>query len=98
MTLLLNAFRGRWRRGFELWALSIATLLAVLFAYYSCKLAWQSHEFHDISTSNDATPLWIPQILMAVGTGVLFIAFIDEWVLELRGQRNKHEGQETHHE
>ena len=87
VTLLLNAFRGRWRRGFELWALGIATLLAVLFAYYSCKLAWQSHEFHDISTGSDATPLWIPQIAMALGTVVLALAFVDELVMELLGRR-----------
>ena len=68
-------------------ALAIATLLAVLFAVYSCKLAWPSHEFHDISTSSDATPLWIPQIAMAVGTVVLAIAFVDELVLELLNQR-----------
>ena len=48
---------------------------------------WQSHQFHDISTGNDATPLWLPQLAMAVGTAVLAIAFIDELVLELRGQR-----------
>ncbi|MFN4120261.1 TRAP transporter small permease [Acidovorax sp.] len=87
VTLLLNALRGRWRRGFELWALGIATLLAVLFAYYSCKLAWQSHEFHDISTGSDATPLWIPQIAMALGTVVLALAFVDELVMELLGRR-----------
>ena len=90
VTLLLNALRGRWRRGFELWALGIATLLAVLFAYYSCKLAWQSHEFHDISTGSDATPLWIPQIAMALGTVVLALAFVDELMLELMGRRTRH--------
>jgi hypothetical protein len=31
--------------------------------------------------------LWIPQIGMAVGTVILAIAFIDELVLELRGER-----------
>ena len=65
----------------------VATLLALLYAFYSCKLAWQSHEFHDISTSSDATPLWIPQVAMAVGTVILAIAFIDELVLELLGRR-----------
>ena len=53
----------------------------------SCRLAWQSYTFHDISTSNDATPLWLPQLSMALGTVVLAIAFIDELVLELRGER-----------
>ena len=65
----------------------MASLLALLFAAYSCKLAWQSHEFHDISTSNDATPLWIPQIAMALGTVILAIAFIDELVLEILNKR-----------
>ncbi|MFY3385191.1 TRAP transporter small permease [Paracidovorax sp. MALMAid1276] len=89
VTLLLNALKGGWKRGFEVWSLAIATLLAVLFAYYSCKLAWQSHEFHDISTSSDATPLWIPQLAMALGTVVLAIAFVDELVMELLGRRSR---------
>ena len=54
---------------------------------FPTRLAWQSHDFNDISTGNDATPLWIPQIAMAVGTIVLLIAFIDEFVLEWRGLR-----------
>ena len=58
-----------------------------MFAFYSCKLAWQSHVFNDISTGNDATPLWIPQIAMAAGSVVLVLAFIDELVLEMRGLR-----------
>jgi TRAP-type C4-dicarboxylate transport system permease small subunit len=52
-------------------------------------LSWQSHLFHDISTSNDATPLWIPQLSMAAGNVILLIAFIDEFVLELRGKRKQ---------
>ena len=75
----------------EMWSLSVAGRLAALFAYYACRLGWQSHEFNDMSTSNDATPLWIPQLSMAVGAVILLIAFIDEWVLELLGQRS-HEG------
>lgn len=67
--------------------MAIATLLAMLFAAYSCKLAWQSYEFNDISTGSDATPLWIPQIAMGLGTVVLAIAFLDELVLEILGRR-----------
>ena len=87
VTLVINALSGASRKALEVWALSAAFLLALLFAYYSCKLAWQSYDFHDISTGNDATPLWIPQLSMAWGTIVLAIAFLDELVLELRGQR-----------
>ena len=87
VTLLLNFLKGGAKKAFEIWALAIATLLALLFSAYSCKLAWQSHEFHDISTSSDATPLWIPQIAMALGTVILAIAFLDELVLEMMGKR-----------
>ncbi len=58
-----------------------------LFAYYSVRLAYQSWDFNDVSTGNDATPLWIPQLTMAAGTLVLFVAFVDELVLEWRGAR-----------
>jgi TRAP-type C4-dicarboxylate transport system permease small subunit len=87
VTLVLNSLHGRARHGLELWALAVASLLALLFAVYSAKLAWQSYTFHDISTGNDATPLWLPQLTMAAGTWVLVVAFIDELVLEWRGQR-----------
>lgn len=97
VTLLLGRLRGRSERALQLWALSVAVLLAALFAWYSVRLAWQSHAINDVSTGNDATPLWIPQISMAVGTVVLLIAFVDEWVLELRGHRREHVPQEALH-
>ena len=87
VTLLLAALKGKPRHALEVWALFAACLLALLFAGYSCKLAWQSYVFHDVSTSNDATPLWLPQLAMAIGTVVLAIAFVDELVLEIRGRR-----------
>jgi TRAP-type C4-dicarboxylate transport system permease small subunit len=87
VTLLIGRLQGTAKRALELWALFAASLLAVLFAFYSARLAWQSHRFHDISTANDATPLWIPQLTMALGTLVLAIAFVDEFVLEWRGRR-----------
>ena len=97
VTLLIGSLAGSWRRGFEVWALFAAALLAGLSAFYSCKLAWQSYTFHDISTSNDATPLWIPELTMAIGTVVLAIAFVDELVLELRGERVVPTSEEASH-
>ena len=87
VTLLLAALTGGARRALELWALGAASLLAGLSAFYAVKLAWQSHAFNDVSTGNDATPLWIPQLAFAVGSIVLAIAFVDEWQLEWRGKR-----------
>ena len=98
VTLILGKLQGGARRAIELWSLTVAVFLAGLLSFYAWRLAWQSHSFNDISTSSDATPLWIPQILMGLGTTVLLIALIDEWVLELRGQRLRPTGGEAHHE
>jgi TRAP-type C4-dicarboxylate transport system permease small subunit len=87
VSLILEHAGVRARRGLELFALVVATILAGSFAFYSVRLAWQSWQFNDISTGNDATPLWIPQLTMAIGTIVFFIAFVDELVLEWRGAR-----------
>ena len=87
VTLLLGRLQGRAKRVLELWALGAATALASLLAVYSMRLAWQSHSFNDISTSNDATPLWLPQLAMAAGTLMLVLALADEWLLEWRGLR-----------
>ena len=97
VTLLLTALHGKTRHALEIWALFAASALAALSAYYSCRLAWQSHAFHDISTSNDATPLWLPQLAMAAGTLILFVAFVDELVLELRGARVQRVSDEAMH-
>lgn len=87
VTLVLTLVGSRTRRALELVSLLLALLLAGLFAYYSVRLAWQSYVFNDISTASDAMPLWIPQLSMAAGTLIFFVAFIDHLVLELSGQR-----------
>ncbi len=90
VTLVLNAASPRVRRALEIFSLGAATLLAALFAYYSARFAWQSYLFNDISTGNDAIALWIPELSMVVGSFILLIAFIDEFVLELLGRRQHH--------
>jgi TRAP-type C4-dicarboxylate transport system permease small subunit len=87
VTLLLDHVGTGAHRALELWALAVASGLAALFAFYSVRLAFQSWEFNDISTASDATPLWIPQLAMGVGTLVLLVALVDELVLEARRRR-----------
>lgn len=86
VTLVINALKGGARRALEVWSLAAATLLAVLSAFYACRLSWQSHQFHDISTGNDATPLWIPQLCMAIGCAAFALAFLDAIVARWRGR------------
>jgi len=96
--LLMQHVGPRWRRALQLWSYAAASLLAGLFAFYSVKLAWQSYTFNDISTANDATPLWIPQIAMAAGAIVLLVAFVDELILEYRGRTATAPAEMTRHE
>jgi hypothetical protein len=72
-------------------------LLAALFAFYSLRLVWVSRAIDDISTSTDATPLWIPQLAMGIGALILLVALVDDWVLELRGERKPFESAEALH-
>jgi|SRR5882672_1179919 len=87
VSLAIEHLRPLARHRLELWALAAAIVLAASFAWYSVRLAIQSWQFNDISTANDATPLWIPQLAMALGSVVLLIAFVDELMLEWRGKR-----------
>ena len=97
VTLILQAVGPRPRRVLELVALVLAVVLSVAFAWYAVTLSVQSYQYHDVSTGNDATPLWIPQIAMAAGTVVLVIAFVDELVLEVLGRRVAVAGDEMLH-
>lgn len=78
VTLLLSRLNGPARVWMEVFCLAAATFLTAYFAYYSCKLAWGSWAYNDVSQNVDATPLWIPQLSMALGMLALAVAFAEE--------------------
>ena len=86
VTLFLDRFGGRLRRPLEIWCHVAGTFFCGVLAWYSVHLVMQSREFNDISQGNDATPLWIPQIGMALGAVVLLVAMADDLVRVLRGK------------
>ena len=81
--LFLERFGGRLRRALEIWSHFAGAFFCGALAWFSVRLAWQSHTFNDVSQGNDATPLWIPQVAMAVGSIVLLVAMVDDLVLLL---------------
>jgi len=83
VTLILQHAQARLKHALELFCHAAGVLLSGTLAWFSVRLVWQSYTFHDISQGNDATPLWIPQIGMAVGAVVLFVALVDNLVLLL---------------
>ena len=68
---------GRYRRAVELWCYTVASLAVVFLAWYAVKAVLLSAKINDISQGQDATPLWIPQSLMAVGAVVFAMAVVD---------------------
>jgi TRAP-type C4-dicarboxylate transport system permease small subunit len=86
VTLVLDKLPPRGRQAFEYACLLTAAGLSSYLAWYACRLAWQSHSFNDVSQGADATPLWIPQIAMALGCIGLAISLIDALVARLQGR------------
>lgn len=86
VTLFIERLGKKGKHAMELIAHGIGLFFSGVFAFYATRLVYQSYSFNDISQGNDATPLWIPQIGMAVGAVVLFIAILDELYLHLTHQ------------
>jgi TRAP-type C4-dicarboxylate transport system permease small subunit len=84
VTLILQRFRGRARWWMEVFCLTVASALSVYFAWFSARLVWGSYTFNDISQNVDATPLWIPQLSMAIGLAGLALAFIEQLIITVR--------------
>jgi TRAP-type C4-dicarboxylate transport system permease small subunit len=86
VTLFLDRFGGRFRRPLEIWSHLAGAFFSAALAFFSVRLVYLSREFNDISQGNDATPLWIPQIGMAVGAAILAVAMADDLVRVVRGE------------
>ena len=67
VTLLLDRVPAKLRGLLEWWCLAAAFGLSLYIAWYAIRLVWVSYTTHDISPAADASPLWIPQISMALG-------------------------------
>lgn len=87
VTLIIQRFEGRPRWWIELFCLSLATYLSGYFAWFAGKLVWGSYVFHDVSQNVDATPLWIPQLSMAIGLAALFLAFLEQLIVTAVSRR-----------
>lgn len=85
VTLVLQRVPPRLQALLEWWCLGAGVLLCAGLAGYAARLVWVSYITHDVSQGSDATPLWLPQIGMALGCAGLALALIDAAVARLRG-------------
>ncbi|MFB3076964.1 MAG: hypothetical protein ACE1Y4_03065, partial [Lysobacterales bacterium] len=54
-----------------------AAVTATVFARFAIKTNFLSEKLNDISQGQDATPIWIPQLAMSIGTVLLAVALWD---------------------
>ncbi len=64
----------------DLFAFAAGAVIASWFAWYCCNMVYTTLVLQDVSTDLDATPLWIPQSTMAIGSVLFAIAMIDNFL------------------
>ena len=87
VTLIMNRLSPAGFRALDIFCHGVALVVSGALAWYSIGLVRQSHAFNDISTGLDATPLWIPQLGMAIGTTVFALAFAVDLYDVLSGKK-----------
>ena len=85
VTLLLQRLPARWRVGLEWWCLAAGLALTAFLAWYATRLVWVSHATGDVSQGSDATPLWLPQIALALGCLGLLLGFAEAMLVRAWG-------------
>jgi TRAP-type C4-dicarboxylate transport system permease small subunit len=85
VTLLMQRLSSKVQNALEHFCLALACAISAYVAWYACRLVWVSIITHDVSPGADASPLWIPQLSMALGCIGFFIAFLHAWVARIQG-------------
>ena len=91
MGLLIDRFHGVTRKLVEIACTAIGAAAVSYFAWYAIEMTLFSWRFNDVSMGVVAVPLWIPQLGMSVGLGILAIAFIEELLHLLFGGAPRYE-------
>lgn len=98
VTLVLQRVSPAWRNMLEWCSLLAGLVLTVMLAGYACRMVWVSRLTNDISQGSDATPLWLPQIGMALGCVGLAVALADAaWSRATDGGFEQQGGDEAAH-
>ncbi|WP_445000040.1 TRAP transporter small permease [Halomonas mongoliensis] len=71
---------GRFRPIGELWCLLVASGIAGFITWHAFDAAYWSYQFGDVSSGQDAMPLWIPQSVLAIGSTAFTISILDHFI------------------
>jgi len=95
--LLLEHLAPRARRRAEVLALGAALLFAAYFLWAVSVFVYQSWRFGEVAQGLIKLPIWIPQLSLALGAAIFFVAVLDEFVVLLRGGRPAYRSAEDEH-
>lgn len=85
VTLLLEKVSASVRRKLELISLAIGSISTGYLCWSAVKFTYESWEFNDMAQGLLALPMWIPQMSFALGSVLLLVAVVDEFIIVLRG-------------
>ncbi len=80
VSILLSAVPRGARWALEIWCFALGAAIAWYFTWYAYWFTYWSWKFNEVSQSQDATALWIPQSVMVLGGGILAIALTDHLI------------------
>lgn len=84
-TLVLDRASPGTRGTMEVIALVLGVGISGFLAWFAVRLVWVSYTLHDVAPTGDATPLWIPQLSMALGCVGFALAFAQALWARLSG-------------
>ena len=85
VTLLLEKLPPRRCRQLEVVSLAIGTVAVGYLMWAACSYTYESWEFNDMAQGLLPVPMWIPQLSFAIGSVLLWVAVVDEFIIVLRG-------------
>jgi len=85
VTLLIHLLPSSLQLKLTYVVLAIFTLITGFGAYHLCYLVYESWVFEELSQGYIAIPIWIPQVPMALGAVLFFMALVDDLVCSLLG-------------
>jgi len=85
VTLLIHLLSSSLQHKLMYLVLIVFAIITGFGAYHLCYLVYESWIFHELSQGYIAVPIWIPQLPMALGAVLFFIALIDDIVSSLFG-------------
>lgn len=83
--MVLDRLRPGARRLMELLVLGLAAALTAYVTFWTGQDVLFSWEIEEVAQGTVPFPLWIPKLAMPLGSGILLIAILDEFVAVLRG-------------